>query len=350
MARKIVIRMLSKATSVAGQGVGSAFLEQVALVKEQSDIFDVYVNKLPRGVKADVNHVHTINPSYYLKMRNKKVPSVIYVHFLPETLEGSIKLPKIFFGIFKRYVVKMYKRADAIIVVNPIFIEPLVKLGIRRERISYIPNYVSKAEFHPLSDEERETIRKRYGYKKDDFIVMGCGQLQTRKGVLDFIDVAERNPDVKFLWAGGFSFGSITAGHKEIKKILDHHPANVNFIGLIEREAMNAVYNMADLLFMPSYSELFPMAILEAVNVDKPVLLRDLDLYKDILFSKYLKASDNEGFSEIIRKLRGDSEFYKAAQEDSRYVTEFYSKEHVAQMWRDYYPRVIREFKALGKA
>ena len=45
---------------------------------------------------------------------------------------------------------------------------------------------------------------------------------------------------------------------------------------------------MADLLLMPSYNELFPMSILEAVNSEKPVLLRDLDLYRGILFGKYL--------------------------------------------------------------
>jgi 1,2-diacylglycerol-3-alpha-glucose alpha-1,2-galactosyltransferase len=48
---------------------------------------------------------------------------------------------------------------------------------------------------------------------------------------------------------------------------------------------------MSDVLFMPSFNELFPMAILEAVNAHKPVLLRDLDLYVDILFEKYEKGA-----------------------------------------------------------
>ena len=38
---KIRINMLSAATTVDGQGVGSAYIEQVKLVKECDDIFEV---------------------------------------------------------------------------------------------------------------------------------------------------------------------------------------------------------------------------------------------------------------------------------------------------------------------
>ena len=38
MENKLRINMLSKATSVSGQGVGSAYMEQVSLVKENKDI------------------------------------------------------------------------------------------------------------------------------------------------------------------------------------------------------------------------------------------------------------------------------------------------------------------------
>lgn len=49
--------------------------------------------------------------------------------------------------------------------------------------------------------------------------MIGIGQVQHRKGVLDFIEVAKKLPDVQFVWAGGFSFGKITSGYEELKKI-----------------------------------------------------------------------------------------------------------------------------------
>ena len=104
---KIKINMLSMADSVDGQGVGSAYLELMKLLKEDGmDDFEIYLNK---GTKYDILHAHTVEPRNYIKMKLTKSPTVAYVHFLPDTLDGSIKLPKFAFGIFKKYVIKFYK-------------------------------------------------------------------------------------------------------------------------------------------------------------------------------------------------------------------------------------------------
>ncbi|MDD3938561.1 MAG: glycosyltransferase family 4 protein [Bacilli bacterium] len=343
---KLRINMLSKADSVDGQGVGSAYLEQVALVKDCDDIFDVTVNK--SGSKFDIIHVHTINPQYLMKMNGKHV-NVCYVHMLPDTLDGSIKLPKVLFKLFKRYVIKFYRKADEIVVVNPIFINPLVDLGIKKDHITYIPNYVSKDQFHVISEEKRMQVRDLYGVPRERFVVLGVGQVQTRKGVLDFVETARRNPEMFFVWAGGFSFGKITDGYKELKEIVDNPPANVKFTGIVKRDKMNDIFNMSDVLFMPSFNELFPMAILEAVNAHKPVLLRDLDLYVDILFEKYEKGHGVDDFSRVLQSLKSDQKLYQKASKNSAYISEFYSKEHVREIWREYYPRVYQKYFGLKK-
>ena len=342
----IGIRMLSAATSVPGQGVGSAYMEQVSLIKEQKDLFRVYENK-EKGL-AQINHVHTVNPGFRMKMDSHHV-NVIYVHFLPTTLNGSIKLPPLSFKIFKAYVRSTYKKADEIVVVNPIFIKPLVEMGCLEENITFIPNYVSQEEFHPLSEEEILQGKKKYGIDPEKFFVLGCGQVQTRKGVLDFIETAKRLPDVEFLWAGGFSFGKMTDGYKELKKAMEEAPSNVHFLGLLPREEMNLVFNMASLFFMPSFDELMPMSILEACDCKKPLLLRDLDLYPGIFFSHYDSAPDVEGFVREIDSLRKDKEKYLHYQKESEQIASFYSKEHVASLWREYYPRILHKWEGKKK-
>ena len=332
---KISINMLSSADKVAGQGVGSAYLEQVNLVREgASDLFDIYINS---HKKCDIVHVHTVDLWNYFKM-NKGV-SVCYVHFLPDTLDGSIKLPKIAFNVFKKYVTKFYNKADHLVVVNPIFIDDLVKFGIKREKITYIPNYVSREQFYK---KDASDIRKKYNISDDAFVVLGVGQVQTRKGVMDFIDVANKMPDTTFVWCGGFSFGRITDGYEELKKIYENPPKNVIFTGIVPREEMNDMYNMADVLFMPSYNELFPMSILEAINSSKPLLLRDLDLYKDILFEKYLKGTNNDEFVSKLSDLKNDKKVYNKYSKLSNEISEFYSKEHVLEIWKDFYQSIVK--------
>lgn len=339
MMKKIKINMLSMADSVDGQGVGSAYLEQVELVKS-SPKFEVLINSKE---KTDIVHAHTIEPRNYLKLKFNKSVNVAYCHFLPETLDGSIKLPKLFFNIFKKYVVSFYKQADYLVVVNPIFINDLARHGVKRENIKYIPNYVSKDQFFKKSKKDSEKIREKYGISKDKFVVLGVGQVQTRKGVLDFVKVAKKLPDVEFVWCGGFSFGAITDGYNELKKVYENPPKNVKFLGIIPREEMNDMYNMADLLFMPSYNELFPMSILEVVNTEKPVLLRNLDLYHDILFDKYVRGENNKEFVEMIKKLKDDQKFYKAECKHSKEINEFYSKENVLKIWEDFYTEIVNK-------
>lgn len=333
---KLVINMLSKADSVEGQGVGSAYIEQVNLVKEElSDIFEVRINSKK---KADIVHVHSVNPSFYLRFKKKNGIRVMYCHFLPETLKGSIKLPKLFFNIYCKYVMSFYKKAEYLVVVNPIFIEDLVKLGVKEDHIKYIPNYVSKSQFYPMPKDETNSIREKYNISLDKFVVLGCGQVQTRKGVTDFVEVAKNNPDIEFVWAGGFSFKAITDGYNELKKIYENPPyPNLHFIGIIPRTEMNGIFNMADCLFMPSYNELFPMSILEAASASKPILLRDLDLYKNILWDNYLVGTNNEEFSECIRKLSKDSTYYEQSCKLSNNISNYYSKENVAKLWKDFY-------------
>lgn len=339
---KISINMLSNADSIKGQGVGSAYKEQVKLVKDgASDLFDVTINAWEDGM---INHFHSIDIMYYLRLKTSSAISVVYVHFLPETLDGSISLPKPIFSTLKHYVLDFYRSADYCIVVNPIFIDKLVAHGIQRERIMYIPNFVSKDEFNVIErHSDVEDIRRKYKIPTDKFMVMGVGQVQTRKGVLDFVEIAKQHPDKSFVWAGGFSFGVITDGYRELKKVLENPPSNVYFLDIVPREEMNALFNLTDVLFMPSYNELFPMSILEASNTNTPIILRDLELYDDILFDFYLKGHTNEDFSKLIQKLADDKEFYQEGERLSQKISDFYSKENVLKQWVDFYTKIYRE-------
>ena len=129
----------------------------------------------------------------------------------------------------------------------------------------------------------------------------------------------------------------MTDGYEELKKLQMNPPENVHFLGIVPRNEMVDLYNMANVLFMPSYNELFPMTILEAVNLQIPLVLRDLDLYKDILFNHYLKGKDNDTFAQLIRNLHDEVSLYRQAQEDSKAISDFYSREHVLKMWREFY-------------
>ena len=340
------INMLSRADMVEGQGVLSAYREQVELVSsELGDAFAVSVN---RNTPSDIVHYHTINLGYFLtlpfvRMRSKTVG---YVHFLPETLEGSIQLPKLAKAVFYRYVIRFYKSMDYLVTVNPDFVDRLASYGIERDRIQFIPNYVSNTQFYPLSARQRRALRCQHGLSPERFTVFCAGQLQKRKGVFDFIELARRMPDVQFIWAGSFAFGGLSDGYREIRAALENPPENLLLTGLIPREEMNAWYNMADCMLLPSFEELFPMTVLEAMSCGIPVVLRDLTLYQNILSGVYESGRDVEGFEAILRRLQREPGFYRQAVSRSLTGSRFYNRERVARMWRCFYEKVLAAAKA----
>lgn len=332
----IKLTMFSSATKVAGQGVGSAYTELMGLLNTYlKDDFDVKVNDYH---PSDISHYHTIDPQFYLSTFSKKRGRKIgYVHFLPETLEGSLKLIQPFKGIFYKYVIAFYKRMDHIIVVNPSFIPKLQDYGIPKEKITYIPNFVSKKEFHKIDIQRRLAVRTELGLKPDDFMVFGDGQVQERKGIDDFYKLAKNNPEIKFIWAGGFSFGPITDGYDRYKKMVKNPPKNLKFTGIIKRSKLNDYLNAADLFLLPSYDELFPMSVLEAFSAGTPVLLRDLELYHSIISGYYQPAKDYDEMNQNIHELAHNSEKLNELAKKAAAGANYYSEEHLSKIWRNFY-------------
>ncbi len=325
----------------------SATEEQINLVTEGLKGYNVVVNQLKI---ADINHIHTINPDFLFKsfLNNKKQPTIASVHFLPETLEKSISLPKPIKELFYKYVLSFYKQADYLVTVNPRFIDDLEKYGVDRSKVTYIPNFVSRETFYKITDQSKADLRKKFGLDPDKFTVVSAGQLQMRKGVLEFIDLATKMPDIQFVWAGNFAFKGISEGRKEIMEHMDDLPDNVHFLGLVERDRMNEFFNMGDVMLQLSFEELFPMTILESMNANIPLLLRDLPEYKPILFDYYLKANSQQTFKDELTKLKEDADYYAKACEGSKRGEQFYSKESILEQWQQFYDKVATERNLLS--
>ncbi len=334
----IKITMFSAAETVPGQGVGSAYRELVNLLEEKfKGQISLRFNSL---VPTDISHYHTINPTYFLSTflpgRGRKIG---YVHFLPETLEESITLPKFLKKLFYWYVMLFYRRMDELVVVNPTFIDKLVALGVKRDKVTYIPNFVSKDTFFPVSADEKARIRQQFGLAEDAYIVLGVGQVQERKGVWDFIKLAKANPNWRFIWVGGFSFGKMTAGYEALKEVVDNPPANLDFPGIVPRESMNDYYNLADVFLLPSYTELFPMSALEAFSTGTPTVLRDLDLYQAIIDGYYVPAKGRQGMQKALDQVERDPALRKQLAKEALAASDYYSADHVAAIWKAFYEK-----------
>lgn len=335
---KISVNMLSVADVVKGHGVDTAYSELVHLLEKygKNDL-DIVKNK---GERYDVLHLHTVDPVSYLKQRMAKTTTLTSVHFLPNTLNGALKIPRVFSNIYAWWVKKIYLDSDYLVVVNPNYVDEISKLGVDKSKIFYIPNVVSNENFYVLSEKEKTRFRKKYGYEKDDFIVVSVGQLHKGKGVLDFIKIAEENPDIKFLWVGGFNFGNVMEGYEEIKKVYDNPPKNLRFTGIVDRKEVNILCNISDVFFLPSYYESFALVALEASHTEKPIILRKLDTYKNIYYDNVLYGNNNEEFVKYIRMLKEDKKFYNKAVKMTKKINKMYTEKEIYKKWINLYKTI----------
>ena len=161
----------------------------------------------------------------------------------------------------------------------------------------------------------------------------------------DFVAVAKLLPEVRFIWAGGFSFGPLADGYRDTKEMLQSLPPNVRFTGIVDRSEINDLLNASDVFFFPSYEELFPMSILEAASVQLPLLLRDLPEYRNILTGRYMIADTHEEFAAAIRSIRDDAGLREKLSRDAANISAQYSEEHTYQLWKEFYTSCVNRQK-----
>ncbi len=332
------VNILSTALDFKGQGVGSATEDTIHMIKN----FLPYKVELNSKEPCAIIHAHTPNVGFlfHILKHRKNSGVVISAHIIPDSLKESLVLAPLWVPGFKIYLVEFYNLADRVIAVSPEVKRELQRLGVK-PKIEVVPNFVSSSLFYPGTMEEKMRLRNKYGIEEDEFVAMGVGQVQPRKGIEEFIETAKLLSSVKFLWIGSMPFGSATQGYVKMKKIMQDHPSNVRFLNYIPRDRLRELYVLSDLFFFPSHQETFGLVIIEAAMCGLPLLLNDLSVYKDIFYDAYLKGTTPEEYAEVIEMLRKDklSFFSKKAMR----IAEEYDEKNVAKHLFNIYKEVLKE-------
>src|SRR3989344_2610319 len=299
--KPLKVKLISESTfTIKEHGVHTAFVQTKRMLEEQG--VDVLVNSFG---EADVTHIHTVGPySLVHLLRDKKV--VVSAHVVSNSFVGSIIFASYWLPVAKIYLKFFYNKADLVLAVAPKVKDELVELGVK-SKIEIFPNPISIKTFKKDSLAGRR-LREKYRFSEDDFIVLGSGQVQERKGVANFIETAEKLPKIKFVWVGGKPFGKLTEIDQSLEKKVANPPKNVFFLGQKVPEEMADHYSLADIFFLPSFQENAPVAVLEAAAVGLPLVLRDIVQYRMLYGEDYL-PSESKGFADIIAKLAREQDF-----------------------------------------
>lgn len=285
-------------------GVHTAFMDHIELLKEKNDI-EVLINDEGYG---DIFHSHTYGLYYFWKGRNYRGRRVFTAHVIPDSIKDSLPGWKLLMPFIKFGLKLVYSYADVCIAISPMVEKAIIDTGAKTRIVKiYNPVHVQTWK---RTEANRKKGRKLLGINENVFVILGVGQLLGRKGVDDFLDVAEAIQEVKFVWAGGRPFGGLTEGIKRINDRFSNAGENVINAGSIKLEDMPVIYAAADLMLFPSFQENCPLAPIEAAACGMPVIYRDIEEYRSLYENPYLKAGSIEEFIKLTKRMIADEEFY----------------------------------------
>lgn len=285
---------------VKNSGLGRAIEHQMTALENEN--IEYTIN--PKD-DYDILHINTwFLKSYFVaKKAKKKGKKIVYhAHSTEEDYRNGFILAKQTSKIIKWWLIKCYSLGD-VIVTPTIYSKRLLEgyKGLENKKIYAISNGIDLS-FFEHNKKYGEDFRKKYNYSKDDKVIVGIGLYIERKGIVDFVELAKRLPEYKFIW---FGYSPLAAATAPVRKAVNTKLPNLTFAGYVEKEWIRAALNGCDLYMFPTLEETEGIPIIEAMACKTPAIVRDIPIFNEWLVDgkNMYKAKDVDAFEIKIRKI-----------------------------------------------
>lgn len=248
--------------------------------------------------EADVVHINTVlSHSYAMarKLNKLGIPLVYHAHSTMEDFRNSYIGSNFAAHMFKRWITACYNCGDVIVTPSEYSKSLLESYGINKE-IYVVSNGIDLVDYQRDENAGRK-FREKYGFSDDDKVVMSAGLLIKRKGVQDFVELARRCPEYKFIWFGDADLHLVGS---EVRHAVKTAPENMIFGGYVGKDNIKAALSGADLFLFPSYEETEGIIVLEALAMKIPVLLRNIPVYEEWNCSYFGGGGNNAYFADSL--------------------------------------------------
>ena len=217
----------------------------LAAAVDKGDEAVFHFNYLHHGIIASV-----------LKELLPDAGQVLTIHYLEENMEDKERS----FLQTVDYVVTLCEDTSRLISG---------KYGISRSKIHWVVNGIKDRNLTPGSNEQRESLRKKYGFTPEDKLILFVGRISEQKGIGILLEAVkpliEKDKNIHLLLAG--------SGEKAryLQSCIGYWK-NVHWVGKQERNTVFELYQMADVGAFPSFHEQFGYVAIEMMMFGLPVV------------------------------------------------------------------------------
>ncbi len=257
----------------------------------------------------DILHINTYFPGSYLmakkaKKAGKKV--VYHAHSTEEDFKDGFIFSRQISSQFKKWLIKCYKLGDVLIAPTDYAKKVLEGYeGLEGKKIYSISNGI-EIEYFKKDEEAGKRFRRDYDLSEDDKVIIGIGLYIERKGIVDFVELARRMPEYKFIW---FGYSPLSAATKPVKEAVSTELDNLLFAGYVESSVIKDAMNGCDLYIFPTFEETEGIPIIEACACETNAIIRDIPIFDGWLKDgvNVYKAKDVDDFEKKIKAfLKGE--------------------------------------------
>ena len=286
---------------------------------------------------VDLVHCNAIGPgslAVSTLARRREIPVVLHAHVTAEDFAESFRGSTLAAGPLRRYLRRFYSSADLVCCPSE------YTRGV-------LSSYPVTAPVRPISngidlealsgfEELRSEYRDRFDL--DGPVVFAVGNVFERKGLTTFCRLAEATGH-EFAWFGPYDTGPLAS--RTVRHWTQNPPENVTFTGWVDDK--RGAFAAGDIYCLPTKAENQGIAVLEAMACGKPVVLRDLPVFREYYEDGVdcLLCGSFEEFREAIDRLISEPELRERLGENARKTAHEHGLDHVGSRVADAYRSVI---------
>lgn len=253
----------------------------------------------------DILHINTyFARSFFLclfsKILGKKI--VFHAHSTMEDYKNGFNFSKHTSKLFKWWLIVCYRMGDVIITPTEYSKKLLSNYKhLENKKIYALSNGID-LDFFQIDLSLKKIFRKKYHLKKKEKVIIGIGLYIRRKGIVDFVELAKRLPEYKFIW---FGYSPLSVATKDVIDAVHTKLDNLVFAGYVEKEDIKEALIGCDLFLFPTLEETEGIPVVEACACKTKMLIRDIPVFDDWLIDNenVYKAKTIDEFENKIQKI-----------------------------------------------
>lgn len=204
-----------------------------------------------------------------------------------------------------------------------------------------------------ISSDNRDLLRERLGFKKEDCVFIYCGRIEGQKGALELLSafLNLKNPDIGLLFVGG-SDKKETSNSEYHQQIIEQakYDTRIKFTGYVDNDEVYIYYQIADIQVIPTITEeAAGLVAIEGMISGLPIIATDSGGLPEYLKEdcSIIIKRDSElitGLTEAMNKLALNTEIRKKMSIASLNNGRQYTQSKYYNSFIDAIDEILREY------